>query len=126
MTIIVDQNGISLDGGPLVSGESIVPVFVADPIGDAEMRLIVSARFSGEILAVADGFTYATGGFNANLSLSTRAVALFMLTARADERRDVALELASPNQSYARATYPLRNSALLREKFPDLYPPPIA
>lgn len=125
MTIIVDQNGIGLDGGPLVAGESIVPVFVAVPIGDAEMRLIVSARFSGEILAVADNFTYANGGFNANLSLSTRAVALFMLTARADERRDVALELASPNQSHARATYPLRNSALVREAFPDLYPPPI-
>lgn len=90
------------------------------------MRLIVSARFSGEILAVAEGFNVAQGRWAANLNLATRAIAAFMLTARADERREVVLELvAGETLSLARETVPLRNSALVREAFPDLYPRPL-
>lgn len=126
-SITIDGNGaIAVEDAPLVAGALVCWVHVAHDFGQADMRLVVSARFSGEILAVADGFTVAQGQWAANLNLATRAIAAFMLTARADERRDVALELVSGNtKSLARETVPLRNSALVREAFPDLYPRPL-
>ena len=126
-SITIDESGaIAVEDVPLVAGALVCYVYVARDFGQADMRLVVSARFSGEILAVADGFIVAQGRWAANLNLSTRAIAAFMLTARADEWREVVLELVAGNTlSLARETVPLRNSVLVREAFPDLYPRPL-
>jgi hypothetical protein len=114
MQITVTASGISLDG-PLVAGE-VVAVTVSGLSLAAEDKptLALLARFPDALLASVELAEDAQtpGTWTGELDTATKQTALFFATARADERRDAALELVSGRVSLARLTVPMANSAL--------------
>jgi len=113
MTITVTASGISLDG-PLVAGE-VVAVSVSGVTfeEDSKPTLCLLGRFPDALLASVELAESETAGtWTGELDTATKQTALFFATARADERRDAALELVAGRVSLARLTVPMANSAL--------------
>lgn len=113
MTIAITSSGISLDG-PLVAGEKVA-VTVSGLALEAEDKptLALLARFPDALLASVELAESETAGtWTGELDTATKQTALFFATARADERRDAALELVAGRVSLARLTVPMANSAL--------------
>jgi hypothetical protein len=113
MTITVTASGISLDG-PLVAGEKVaVAVSGISLAAEDKPTLALLARFPDALLASVELAESETAGtWTGELDTATKQTALFFATARADERRDAALELVSGRVSLARLTVPMANSAL--------------
>jgi hypothetical protein len=113
MTIAITTSGIALDG-PLVAGEKVA-VYVSGLSLAAEDKptLALLARFPDALLASVELAESETAGtWTGELDTATKQTALFFATARADERRDAALELVAGRVSLARLTVPMANSAL--------------
>lgn len=114
MTITISASGITLDG-PLVAGEKVA-VSVSGLALSAEDKptLALLARFPDALLASVELAEDAQtpGTWTGELDTATKQTALFFATARADERRDAALELVSGRVSLSRLTVPMANSAL--------------
>ena len=114
MTITISTSGISLSG-PLVAGEKVaVSVSGLALAAEGKPTLALLARFPDALLASAELAEDAEtpGTWTGELDTATKQTALFFATARADERRDAALELVSGRVSLARLTVPMANSAL--------------
>ena len=114
MTISISASGISLDG-PLVAGEKVaVTVSGLALAAEDKPTLALLARFPDAILASVElaEDADAPGTWTGELDTATKQTALFFATARADERRDAALELVAGRVSLARLTVPMANSAL--------------
>ena len=114
MTIAITASGISL-GGPLVAGEKVaVTVSGLALAAEDKPTLALLARFPDALLASVELAEDAQtpGTWTGELDTATKQTALFFATARADERRDAALELVSGRVSLARLTVPMANSAL--------------
>lgn len=114
MTISISASGISLDG-PLVAGEKVaVSVSGLALAAEDKPTLALLARFPDALLASVElaEDAQAPGTWTGELDTATKQTALFFATARADERRDAALELVSGRASLARLTVPMANSAL--------------
>ena len=113
MTIAITSSGISLDG-PLVAGEKVaVSVSGLSLAAEDKPTLALLARFPDALLASVELTESDTPGtWTGELDTATKQTALFFATARADERRDAALELVSGRVSLARLTVPMANSAL--------------
>lgn len=114
MTITISSSGIALDG-PLVAGEKVaVSVSGLSLAAEDKPTLALLARFPDALLASAElaEDADAPGTWTGELDTATKQTALFFATARADERRDAALELVSGRVSLARLTVPMANSAL--------------
>ena len=113
MTITISASGIALDG-PLVAGEKVaVSVSGLSFTAEDKPTLALLARFPDALLASAELAESETAGtWTGELDTATKQTALFFATARADERRDAALELVSGRVSLARLTVPMANSAL--------------
>ena len=114
MTIAITSSGIALDG-PLVAGEKVaVTVSGLALAAEDKPTLALLARFPAALLASVELAEDAQtpGTWAGELDTATKQTALFFATARADERRDAALELVSGRASLARLTVPMANSAL--------------
>jgi len=113
MTIAITSSGISLDG-PLVAGEKVaVSVSGLSLAAEDKPTLALLARFPDALLASVELAESETAGtWTGELDTATKQTALFFATARADERRDAALELVAGRTSLARLTVPMANSAL--------------
>ena len=113
MTIAITSSGISLDG-PLVAGEKVaVTVSGLALAAEDKPTLALLARFPDALLASVELAESETAGtWTGELDTATKQTALFFATARADERRDAALELVAGRASLARLTVPMANSAL--------------
>ena len=114
MTIAITSSGISLDG-PLVAGEKVaVTVSGLALAAEDKPTLALLARFPDALLASVELAEDAEtpGTWTGELDTATKQTALFFATARADERRDAALELVAGRVSLARLTVPMANSAL--------------
>lgn len=113
MTIAITASGIALDG-PLVAGERIaVSVSGLALAAEDKPTLALLARFPDALLASVELAESETAGtWTGELDTATKQTALFFATARADERRDAALELVAGRASLARLTVPMANSAL--------------
>lgn len=114
MTIAITSSGIALDG-PLVAGEKVaVTVSGLALAAEDKPTLALLARFPDAILASVELAEDAQtpGTWTGELDTATKQMALFFATARADERRDAALELVAGRVSLARLTVPMANSAL--------------
>jgi hypothetical protein len=114
MTITISASGIALDG-PLVAGEKVaVTVSGLALAAEDNPTLALLARFPDALLASVElaESADAPGTWTGELDTATKQTALFFATARADERRDAALELVSGRASLARLTVPMANSAL--------------
>ena len=114
MTIAITSSGIALDG-PLVAGEKVaVTVSGLALAAEDKPTLALLARFPDALLASVELAEDAQtpGTWTGELDTATKQTALFFATARADERRDAALELVSGRASLARLTVPMANSAL--------------
>lgn len=114
MTITISASGIALDG-PLVAGEKVaVSVSGLALAAEDKPTLALLARFPDALLASVELAEDAQtpGTWTGELDTATKQTALFFATARADERRDAALELVSGRVSLARLTVPMANSAL--------------
>lgn len=113
MTIAINSSGISLDG-PLVAGEKVaVSVSGLSLAAEDKPTLALLARFPDALLASVELAESGTAGtWTGELDTATKQTALFFATARADERRDAALELIAGRVSLARLTVPMANSAL--------------
>ena len=114
MTIAITSSGIALDG-PLVAGEKVaVSVSGLALAAEDKPTLALLARFPDALLASVELAEDAQtpGTWTGELDTATKQTALFFATARADERRDAALELVSGRASLARLTVPMANSAL--------------
>ena len=113
MTIAITSSGISLDG-PLVAGEKVaVTVSGLALAAEDKPTLALLARFPDALLASVELAESETAGtWTGELDTATKQTALFFATARADERRDAALELVAGRVSLARLTVPMANSAL--------------
>jgi hypothetical protein len=114
MTIAITSSGITLDG-PLVAGEKVaVTVSGLALAAEDKPTLALLARFPDALLASVElaEDADAPGSWTGELDTATKQTALFFATARADERRDAALELVSGRVSLARLTVPMANSAL--------------
>ena len=114
MTISITTSGIALDG-PLVAGEKVaVTVSGIALAAEDKPTLALLARFPDALLASVELAEDAQtpGTWTGELDTATKQTALFFATARADERRDAALELVSGRASLARLTVPMANSAL--------------
>ena len=123
MTITISPTAFALSG-PLVAG-AVVDVSVSGFGFETEDKptLALQSRFPAALLASVElSATDTPGTWIGTLDTATRETAAFMLTARADERRDALLELVAGRESLARLAVPLVNSALIRAAFPDLYP----
>ena len=68
--------------------------------------------FAVEIVPVGSPVATRAGEWGGELDTATRATGAFMLTARADERRDAVLELVAGRESLARLSAPMLNSIL--------------
>ena len=75
---------------------------------------IAAATLSADGLALvmASGMPFAVEIVPVGSPVATRATGAFMLTARADERRDAVLELVAGRESLARLSAPMLNSIL--------------
>ena len=113
MTIAITSSGIALDG-PLVAGEKVaVTVSGLALAAEDKPTLALLARFPDALLASVELTESDTPGtWTGELDTATKQTALFFATARADERRDAALELVAGRVSLARLTVPMANSAL--------------
>lgn len=114
MTITISASGIALDG-PLVAGEKVsVSVSGLALAAEDKPTLALLARFPDALLASVELAEDAQtpGTWTGELDTATKQTALFFATARADERRDAALELVAGRVSLARLTVPMANSAL--------------
>ena len=114
MTVSITASGIALDG-PLVAGEKVaVSVSGIALAAEDKPTLALLARFPDALLASVELAEDAQtpGTWTGELDTATKQTALFFATARADERRDAALELVSGRASLARLTVPMANSAL--------------
>ena len=113
MTIAITSSGIALDG-PLVAGEKVaVSVSGLSIAAEDKPTLALLARFPDALLASVELAESETAGtWTGELDTATKQTALFFATARADERRDAALELVAGRASLARLTVPMANSAL--------------
>jgi hypothetical protein len=114
MTIAITTSGIALDG-PLVAGEKVaVTVSGLALAAEDKPTLALLARFPDALLASVElaEDADAPGTWTGELDTATKQTALFFATARADERRDAALELVAGRVSLARLTVPMANSAL--------------
>ena len=113
MTISISASGIALDG-PLVAGEKVaVSVSGLALAAEDKPTLALLARFPDALLASVELTESDTPGtWTGELDTATKQTALFFATARADERRDAALELVAGRASLARLTVPMANSAL--------------
>ena len=114
MTIAITASGIALDG-PLVAGEKVaVTVSGLALAAEDKPTLALLARFPDALLASVELAEDAQtpGTWTGELDTATKQTALFFATARADERRDAALELVAGRASLARLTVPMANSAL--------------
>ena len=113
MTIAITSSGIALDG-PLVAGEKVaVTVSGLALAAEDNPTLALLARFPDALLASVELTESDTPGtWTGELDTATKQTALFFATARADERRDAALELVAGRVSLARLTVPMANSAL--------------
>ena len=113
MTVSITSSGIALDG-PLVAGEKVaVSVSGLALAAEDKPTLALLARFPDALLASVELTESDTPGtWTGELDTATKQTALFFATARADERRDAALELVSGRASLARLTVPMANSAL--------------
>ena len=113
MTIAITSSGIALDG-PLVAGEKVaVSVSGLALAAEDNPTLALLARFPDALLASVELTESDTPGtWTGELDTATKQTALFFATARADERRDAALELVAGRVSLARLTVPMANSAL--------------
>lgn len=114
MTVSITSSGIALDG-PLVAGEKVaVTVSGLALAAEGKPTLALLARFPDALLASVElaESADAPGTWTGELDTATKQTALFFATARADERRDAALELVSGRISLARLTVPMANSAL--------------
>lgn len=114
MTVSITSSGIALDG-QLVAGEKVdVSVSGLALAADDKPTLALLARFPDALLASVELAEDAQtpGTWTGELDTATKQTALFFATARADERRDAALELVAGRASLARLTVPMANSAL--------------
>ena len=114
MTISISSSGIALDG-PLVAGEKVaVSVSGLSLAAEDKPTLALLARFPDALLSSVElaEDEDAPGTWTGELDPATKQTALFCATARADERRDAALELVSGRASLARLAVPMANSAL--------------
>lgn len=114
MTVSITPSGIALDG-PLVAGEKVdVSVSGLALAAEDKPTLALLARFPDALLASVELAEDAQtpGTWTGELDTATKQTALFFATARADERRDAALELVAGRASLARLTVPMANSAL--------------
>lgn len=114
MIITISASGISIDG-PLVAGEKVaVSVSGLSLAAEDKPTLALLARFPDALLASVELAEDAEtpGTWTGELDTATKQTALFFATARADERRDAALELVAGRVSLARLTVPMANSAL--------------
>ena len=114
MTVSITSSGIALDG-PLVAGEKVaVTVSGLALAAEDKPTLALLARFPDALLASVELAEDAQtpGTWTGELDTATKQTALFFATARADERRDAALELVAGRVSLARLTVPMANSAL--------------
>ena len=114
MTIAITSSGIALDG-PLVAGEKVAVSVSGITFAEGSTpTLALLARFPDALLASVELAEDAEtpGTWTGELDTATKQTALFFATARADERRDAALELVSGRVSIARLTVPMANSAL--------------
>ena len=68
--------------------------------------------FAVAIVPVGSPVATRAGEWGGELDTATRATGAFMLTARADERRDAVLELVAGRESLARLSAPMLNSIL--------------
>ena len=114
MTITITPTAFTLSG-PLVAGERVgVSVTGFSFPEDVAPVLALQSRFPAALLAsvelAADEQT--PGTWTGELDTATKGTGAFMLTARADERRDALLELVAGRESLARIAVPLVNSAL--------------
>ena len=104
MTIAITSSGIALDG-PLVAGEKVaVTVSGLALAAEDNPTLALLARFPDALLASVELAEDAQtpGTWTGELDTATKQTALFFATARADERRDAALELVAGRVSLAR------------------------
>lgn len=114
MTVSITPSAFTLSG-PLVAGERVgVSVSGFAFAAEDKPTLALLARFPDALLASVElaESEDAPGTWTGELDTATKQAGAFMLTARADERRDAVLELVAGRESLARVSAPMLNSAL--------------